>query len=825
VATERFAVAAATLSLLATAAEQQPVVAIVDDAHWIDQASREAMLFTARRLDADSVLMLFGVREGETDVFDESGVQELNLAALDAEPARELVSGLSAGRAKPDVVDGLIAAAAGNPLALIETTRSLSDGQLAGTDPLDELMPAAQSVERAFLRRAARLGDPARRALLVAAVGTSDGADEIEAACAAQGIEPAALAEVQGAGLVTRAQQIEFRHPLLRAAIYRAATPAERDAAHRALADVMRADGAAERRAWHLAAAARAPDDAVAVELAEAAAAARARGALPAAARALERSAALTPDDAVQAQRLLEAAGHWQLAGRSERSRDLLAEAAELSSKPTLRSDIEHLHGQIEMWAGLTPQARERLSRTAAEIEPHDRTRAALINADAALAALLAGDVAGGTDLARRAYALAEPLGAELVALTGPIVGNALALAGKLEEAAPFLRAYRHVPAEALSPSALIQIPPPLTWLEQYDEARALLDRLAAIGRSLSAPSILAPALMNLTELDFRTGNWTDGYATGTEALALAAEGAGQTLHLVYGILSRIEAGRGLDQDCARHAEAGLTMGRERGDGSAIAYSLSALGLLDLGRGRAGEAADRLLELDVALESMGVVEPTVVFTLPDLVEALVRAGRTEEAEQSLDKLARRARASGLVWPNATAARCAGLLASDEEFEDHFRAALAWHERAPQAFERARTHLCFGERLRRARQATAAREHLRTAADVFARLGARPWIERADGELAATGERRRARGPETSELTPRELQIALLVAQGATNKEAAAALFVTAKTIEFHLGHVYRKLGVRSRTELAARMQASDRRGAEQEGEPRPTVAS
>jgi DNA-binding CsgD family transcriptional regulator len=240
------------------------------------------------------------------------------------------------------------------------------------------------------------------------------------------------------------------------------------------------------------------------------------------------------------------------------------------------------------------------------------------------------------------------------------------------------------------------------------------------------------------------------------------------------------------------------------GDGSAVAYALGALGLLELTLGDSGATAERLVQLDGALDAMGVRNAAVVTFVPDLVEALVRERRHEDAAAALAAL------TGpdfgeLVWPRAVAARCRGLLADDDAYAACFEEALALHGLLPQRFEQARTELCFGQRLRRAKRTGDAREHLRSAAEAFERLRAGPWADRARQELEATGERRRARGPETSELTPRELQVALIVARGATNREAAAALFLTTKTIEFHLGQIYRKLGLRSRTELAHRL--------------------
>ncbi|MEA2450037.1 MAG: hypothetical protein QOG63_1969 [Thermoleophilaceae bacterium] len=806
---DRFAVAAATLSLLASVADEGCVLAIVDDAHWIDGASREALLFAARRVEADPVLMVFAVREGEGESFDGSGLPEIAVGPLDQDASGKLVEELTGGGATAAVRAEIVAASGGNPLALVEMARSLTDAQLRGDEALGESLHTAATVERAFLRRTAVLSDGARAALLVAAAGSSDQLGEIQSACSLAGIDPDGLREAEHAGLLARDGGIEFRHPLLRSAVYRDATAEQRRRAHAALAQAVGAAASRERRAWHLAAAAEGPDDAAADALEETAASARGRGALAAAARALERAADLSAGDDTRARRLFEAASNAYLAGASTQARRLLDSVPAPRSDPLLRADVEHLYGQVDMWDGHTDAAHRRLTAAAVEVQPDDPRRAALMLADGSLAALLSGSIQTGIGIARHAHRLAADLAADVSAVTAPILANGLLLAGEVEEGLPLLGVWDRIPVEQRPPTALIQIAPPLTWIEAYDDTRAMLDGLIGVGRDLSSPSILVPALWNLAELDLRMGRWNEAYANCTESVSLA-ETTGQGPHLSLAFMARVEAGRGLEDECRAHAGQAVALGRDLGSGAALAYGLSALGLLELGLGRSATTIETLEGLADALDGMGVHEPAVVPFMPDLIEAYVLQGRLDEARSRLASLGRQAERTGFAWTNAVTARCAGLLADDGSYDEAFEHALDWHARVQQPFERARTQLCYGERLRRGRRVCEAREQLRLALDEFERLGAAPWAGKALSELRATGERRRSRGSETSELTPRELQVALVVAEGATNREAAASLFLTVKTIEFHLGQIYRKLGVRSRTELAHRMASGDR---------------
>ena len=344
----------------------------------------------------------------------------------------------------------------------------------------------------------------------------------------------------------------------------------------------------------------------------------------------------------------------------------------------------------------------------------------------------------------------------------------------------------------------------PLVWVEEYAVARNLLTWAVGVQRSGGSLRHLPQSLIELAELDFRVGRWVPALAGAYEAIALFEETAQRTeLGFAQATIARMEAALGRDEECRRRAQAGFAADAASGLLLASVLAGAALGLLELGRGDPEAAIVALEPVERIVQEGKLGEPWLVQWAPDLIEAYSRVGRTERALDVVETFERQAQATGRISAQAAAARCRGLLAPDDGFEGPFAAALALHELVPTPFERARTELCYGERLRRTQKRTKARERLRTALQIFEGLGAEPWAERVRTELRASGQSVRTPEQQVEDaLTPQELQVAALVAGGATNREAAAALFLSVKTIEFHLGHVYRKLGIRSRTELA-----------------------
>jgi DNA-binding CsgD family transcriptional regulator len=799
---DRFAVCAATLSVLAAAAERLPLLVVVDDVQWLDASSAEALLFAARRLGTEGIAMLFGLREGEQMPFELDDFPSLELGGIDEAASIQLLTS-----ARPAVADrvaiALHRAVRGNPLALVEIPALLTEAERSGVDALPEPLPAGPHLEHAFLRRVSALPKPSRSALLVAAASESGDAMILRRAFEHLGLAADALEPAESAGLIViEGVEFRFRHPLIRSAVYQAADPVARREAHRALAAALDAELVADRRAWHLAAAASAPDESIASGLEDAAIRSQGRSGYGSAARALVRAAALSPSTFERGRRLLAAANACQLAGRPDDGLRLLDEALTCGPPERMRFEIEHLRAMIEILVSTPMVAHARLLVEAERVLPKDPSAAATLLAEATVPCFMAAELSLALQTARRGRALADEHGSPAPLLVNSALAEAMVLNGMAVEAGPLLDdcLRRAVVGDPETARQAQNVPFALLVVERYAEARGLVGRVVAAARSASAIGILPYGLAILADLDFRLGNLQAAYATGTESLQLANE-TGQRSASSYSLvtLARVEAAQGRDEDSRAHVRAANELARIHGLQSIFNYAGSVLGLLELGRGRPAEG---LAHLEVTAKDFRIVEqsdPNLIQWQPDYIECLARTGRTGDATRELEMLEADAERTDGAWARATAARCRGFITQDT---DHFRRALELHEASPSPFEVARTQLCYGETLRRRRHRLEARQVLREALNTFERLGAEPWALRAHNELAATGEKARKRGvSSTRDLTPQELQIALAVAQGATNREAAAQLFLSPKTVEAHLSSAYRKLGVRSRTEL------------------------
>jgi DNA-binding CsgD family transcriptional regulator len=508
--------------------------------------------------------------------------------------------------------------------------------------------------------------------------------------------------------------------------------------------------------------------------------------------------------------RPLEAAAAAQAAGNLGRAARLLDDALTSTEDPLLRADVQHQRALISMWRAAPAHASRQLLAEAARVERLDPARAARMTADAAWASFLAGELDAGLAAAEQASALAARGGGIVEVLCSGLLGVAHLLRGRSSEAFPLLRRFAPLfddvqflerTAGAVWPAALA-----LVWLEQYDQARDAFGLLVDHARTQGSPALLPRALVGLSELEFRTGDWLSARAAAAEAAQLADE-TGQPLAHAFALLAlaRVAAPQGREADCTGHVFEAVRL-TPSGTGAVLAYAGAQLGALELAVGRSEATIGHLEQVSERAAHHGLRDPGVLQSAPDLIEAYVRCGRVAEAEAALAELERQAHATERPWALATAARCRGLLAPAARFEAAFLEARELHESSEMPFDAARTELCYGSRLRRARRRSDARAPLRTALATFERLGAEPWAARARSELLATGETMRSGdAARTDELTPRELAIAELVAGGATNREAAAALYLSPKTIETHLSRVYRKLGVRSRTELARRL--------------------
>jgi DNA-binding CsgD family transcriptional regulator len=804
-AQERFAVGAATLSLLAAYAEDAPVAILIDDAHWLDEPSSEALLFAFRRLVADPIAVVITVREGHPSLLDGADLRLYTVGGLSSEEATELLHGVA-----PEIVHKLHGATAGNPLALLELA---SESQEVALAPEGAPVLVSARIAHAFMRRVHTLAEPARRALVLAATSDSGDLPVLARAGAKIAIDLDALGAAESAGLVRlRAGTLEFRHPLARSAIYADASPEERRAAHRALAAAL-PDRDVDRRAWHLAAAAVGADESASTALEQAGARSRGRSAYATAAAAFERAARLTGESERRARQLLRAADAAWLAGLVDRAVMLLEEARESTADGENLVEIDQLAGHIATRRGPVMRGFEILVGAAERADPE---RAAAMLAEAASACFIAGNAAEMQLVAERARAgLANDASIRARFMVWTAVGMARILGGN---AAAGAQALHEAVALAESSPELrddLQLLPWLTFgpsfLRESGPGRSLLEHALKIARARAAVGSL-PLVLSLVARDQATSDrWTIAEATYQEAIDLARE-SDQRTDLAFGLagLAWLQARRGREPECRACAEEALDLGVELGVRLFEVWASAALGELELGLGDPAAATEHLERLRELLRELAITDVDL-SPAAELVEAYIRLGRISEAEQLASDFMAAAQAKAQPWSLARATRCAGLLADDATLAGHFDRALEQHMQTPDEFEKARTRLAYGERLRRARNRVLAREQLRLALETFERLDARPWADRARAELAATGETVRRRDPSTlDELTSQELQIGLLLAGGKTTRETAAALFLSPKTVEYHLRHVYLKLGIHSREELAQALPAQDR---------------
>jgi DNA-binding CsgD family transcriptional regulator len=800
---DRFTICAATLSLIAAAAEANPLLILVDDAHWIDLATDDALLFSAKRLVADSVAILIAVREGGERTFDAPALEQLELNSLGPEDAAVILAGDEGRPVGADVARRLCEATHGNPLALIELSGVLSAEQLAGRRALPDPVPAGPTLERAFAWRAERLSGDAQQALLVAAVALSDEVETIGAALESLGLQHDALEPAEDAGLISLIDgHVHFRHPLVRSAVFHAAPPSERRAAHRALAGVLRERDDPERLAWHLAGAAISVDEEAAIALERAAEQARARSSYAAAAAALARAASLTADEEARPRRLFAAADAALSAGRSEEALTYLVEPL-AQEEPCLRAAALRLQGRIEYFHGRPEQAGEVLVEASELLEDIDRELAVEICVEACSARLGVADAQGMLASAERAEELAAGISngdlRNLVTLTR---GWVLCYVGRSDEGVPLLcQAVEAAEGAELDPQGLMRISGALEWLDRSRDAYRYTLRDVGRAREDGAVGLLPYLLYQQAWHAGRAGLLSEGYAAASEGLGLAREldlWLPRLQSLL--VLSAITARRGAESECNAYIDEVKTPLEETGLVGYRVWLAHSQGLLAVSLSRHDDAIRELETVAKGLDEFGI-HSRVIVPRSELAEVHARAGDVKAAEAALAAYESSREPQSPV-ARATAARVRGLLAPDDGFEQAFEETFALHENSDDRWSLARTQLAFGERLRRAGRRLDAREQLRAALEIFEDQGAEAWVDRVGAELRASGETiRRRKSWEAEELTPQELQIALHVARGMTNREVGAALFLSHKTIEFHLGRVYRKLGMHSRSEL------------------------
>ncbi|MFE3111169.1 AAA family ATPase [Kitasatospora indigofera] len=806
---DRLLIGLATLTLLANSAASQPLLCVCDDAQWLDEESLTILAFVARRLHADRITLLFAVRDPDAGARLLDDLPQAVLPELARYDSHALLARTLSTRIEQDIAERIVTEAAGNPLALRELAGDLESPAGADPVPLSERLPLGRQLQARYLRQAQALPQPTRTLLLViAADPTGDRALVWRALTRLDGTggtgELADLATpATTAGLLLLQPAPAFRHPLIRSAVYDGSTPADRRRAHAALAAVTDARTDADRRAWHLAAACEGRDETTAAELEHAAARAQARGGYSAACAFLTRAADLTPRAAPRAERLLTACEAALAAGLPDRAEALLHQAASDAGTAHLARRLR-LQGAIHIQNGRETPAATDLLAAARAYRPSDRraARDTLLEAFQAVlgASWLGGDVTAST-VAQAAL--------DLPAAPGPpdpadllLTAHATQVLQGPQAASPLLRAAVGSLAGAdTGPSDVrLLLLGLIAAHELWDgEAfRAIAARTVETSRDLGALDMLRVSLHAVASVETWCGRFTEAESNfaAFRELVGAIDGSGR---LAEGSDVILQGWRG-NEEATRAAMAAMDVerGSERASGGVRLHTTrTALAVLENGSSNYANA--------LAVARQGYAEDPVYYGNPalvEMVEAGVRSGDRDAAQAALLRLTPRASAAGTPWALGLLTRSQALLADDAEAGGLYRQALGHLRAGDIRTELARTHLLYGEWLRRRRHRGEAREQLRSAFHLFSGMGAQAFADRTLHELRAIGDKTPRRTPATvSELTPREGHIAGLAARGATNQEIATQLFISSSTVEYHLRKVFQKLAITSRRQL------------------------
>jgi DNA-binding CsgD family transcriptional regulator/tetratricopeptide (TPR) repeat protein len=788
-----FLVGLAVLSLLADVAEEQPLLCVVEDAQWVDKASAHALALAARRLHAESVAMLFAIREPcAAPQFE--GLPELRVEGLPQRDARELLESVTPGGLDAGVRERIVAETRGNPLALLELPRGLEPAELASGFGLPGTPPVPHRIEASFTRRVEQLPAATRLLLLAAAVEPTGEAQLVWRAAARLDIGVDAAAPAEAGGLVEFGARIAFRHPLVRSAVYRAASPDERRTVHGALAGAIDPGIDPERRAWHRGHATLDPDAGVAEELERAAGRARARGCLVAAAAFLEPAAALTPDPCRRAKLLLDAAQAKLDSGSAAAASGLL-DVVDLALLDELRhAQLERMRARIAFVTRRGRDAPPLLLRAAQRLESLDVRLARETYLEALDAAMFAGFLADGHGVlevakaARAAPPAPEPPQPSDLLLDGLAALFTEGYAAGVPTLKRALDAYRD--GDDLRWLAVAV----RTAIELCDEGTGLTlaTRAVRVYRDGGALTLLPVALTRLAAATIETGDLAAAAALIQEARSITAATGSPPMSQAELYLAAL---RGLEPEHTALVEEVLDDAEARGEGRAITFVELSTALLHNGLGNHGTA------LAAAQRAHATGGPPH-WAVAELVEAAARSGRPELAHTAMQRLCDLAEHSGTEVALGLRARCLALLAEGEDAEDLFREAIDRLSRSPAKAHLARAHLVYGEWLRGERRPLEARDQLRTAHQMCVSMGAKAFADRAARELSATGERApKARVESGGRLTAQEAQIARFAHEGLTNQEIGARLFLSPRTVEYHLHKVFTKHGIASRTEL------------------------
>ena len=792
---DRFLVGLAVLSLLADVAEEQPLVCIVDDAQWLDRVSAQTLAFVARRLLAERVGFVFALRESRDERVLE-GLPELVIEGLTADEAELLLNARIPGPLDERVKARILAETRGNPLALLELPRGLTPAELAGGFGLPDARPLAGRVEHTFLQRVQTLPRDTQLLLLTAAAEPLGDLSLLRRAAEKLGIGGEAGRAAEAAGLIEFGLRARFSHPLVRSAVYRAADPGDRREVHRALAEATDPVLDPDRRAWHRAHATATPDEAVAAEMASSADRAQRRGGLAAAAAFLQRAAELTPDPAQRVERSL-AAAQAKLEVADAASASALLAAAELGPVDELqRARLERLGARIAFASRRGRDAPPLLLEAARRLDPLDAVMARETYLEAIESAIFAGRLGTGPDArevaeAARAASRVQTPGAADALLDALVTRFTEGYAASVAPLSQALRAFGEIDAGGKDRRWL--------WLacrfaqDLWDDElwHLLANRGVSLARDTGALSLLPSAATHLAALNVHAGAFAAAAALSDEVEAITqATGLPPLRYAAY----LLAATRGDDAQAQAIIASGVPKARARGEGSSIGLHYRLTALLHNGHGHYGEAL-------AAARQACEYEDVIAYgnALVELIEAGVRVGRPDEAAAALDRLSERTRASGTEWALGIEARCRALVSGDES---GYRESIERLARSRAAVELARSRLLYGEWLRHEQRRTDARELLRAAHESFSLMGAGAFAERARRELLATGEAVRPITADTrAALTPQEVQVARLARDGHTNPEIGARLFISPRTVEYHLRKVFRKLDVGNRKEL------------------------
>jgi DNA-binding CsgD family transcriptional regulator len=796
---EPFLVALATLGLLADAAEDAPLLCVVDDAHWLDPASAEALLFTARRVHADRVALLFAARRDDPGGFASEGIPSLELGGLDGAAARTLLAEISGGAVDDDVAERLTAGTGGNPLALLELPRTLTPEQLAGSTPLPPTLHLTEHVQQVFLDRCRRLPISVQTFVLVAAADDSARVATVRRAAELLGIPGEALRAAEEAGLIeVDGVTVRVRHPLVRTAIYQGATSDERRAVHAALAESLDGSGDADRRAWHRAGAADSPDGEVAAALEVTAVRAERGGAFAAAAAAYERATELMPTPSARAALAFAAARAAWAGGDVAHARAMAARARESSDDPGLLADVDRLVGRVEVSVGSAARAERMFSRAALAVAAHDLDRALEMAVAAQMLRTYDTDAAVG--------ATGEPLPADLTSLADDDDPRTRCLKSLLAAAAArdprtavaTLRVAVDASEQVHDPDVLGNVGNASLLLGHDQGLRRCYVRVLNDARDRGAATAILYALPRLAYAYLLGGEWLRLREAANEALDLSTSTGQRPLAAMpLAWLTLLAALQGSPEHDDLRARLDAASAQRLGVLTDPVHDLS-LWAAGIQAGHDGDAAGAVHHL------RGLrLTATRRIAMVDRVDAAVRAGDQKLARTWVREVADFAERTAWPWALGAARYGEAAVAGPDDAAASYESAIAHYRDAHRPYDLARTYLAYGELLRRAQRRVDARPHLRRALSHFDDLRAEPYRARAAQELRASGETARKRDPSTAfTLTPMELQVAQLVAEGLSNKAVAAQCWISPRTVAFHLRNCFAKTGVTTRGELA-----------------------